>query len=86
MKTKKKSIHYSWDIYQEKFAMKNLTRFHGGLFQLEILETFAIAFLLKTIIWTYFFVQVLPSALLKNETKNLLEKDASQLKIAWQLT
>ena len=31
------------------------------------------------------FFQALQSALLKNKTKNLLENDASQLKIAWQL-
>ena len=30
------------------------------------------------------FFQALQSALLKNETKNLLKKDANQLKIAWQ--
>ena len=86
MKTKKKNQYTILEIFTKKNSLRNLTRFHGGLFQFEILETFAIAFLLKTVIWTYFFVQVLPSALLKNETKNLLEKDASQLKIAWQLT
>ena len=65
MKTKK--FQYTiLEISTKKNSLRNLTRFHGGLFELEILEIF----------------QALQSALLKNETKNLLKKDASQLKIA----
>ena len=45
----KNSGHYSGDIYQKKLA-RNFTRFHGSLFELEILEIFTTAFLLKTII------------------------------------
>ena len=57
-------------IFTKKNSVRNLSKFHGGLFELEILEIF----------------QALQSALLKIETKNILKRDASQLKIAWQLT
>ena len=40
----KKLAHYTWDIYQEKHP----TMFHGGVFELEIIEIPTIAFLLKT--------------------------------------
>ena len=57
-------------IFTKKNSVRNLSKFHGGLFELEILEIF----------------QALQSALLKIETKNILKRDARQLKIAWQLT
>ena len=53
----------------KKNSLRNLTRFHGGFFELEIPESFTRA-----------FFQALYSALLKNEIKNLLKKDASHLK------
>ena len=40
------------DISTKKNSLRNLTRFHGGFFELEIPESFTKAFLLKTIIWT----------------------------------
>ena len=49
--------------------LRNLTRFHGGLFELEIIEIFTTAFLLKTYLNLNFF-QVLQSALLKMEKKS----------------
>ena len=63
---KKNSAHNILEIPTKKSSLRNLTRFHGGLFGLEILEIF----------------QALQSALLKKETKNIFEKDASQLQIA----
>ena len=43
------------EIYTKKNSLRNLARLHGGLFELDILEIFATAFLLKTIIWTWLF-------------------------------
>ena len=68
-------VFYSF-TFTEKNLSENLTRFHGGLFELGILEIFTTAFLLKTFFLNLTFVQVLQSALLKSETKNLLKKDA----------
>ena len=68
------------ETFTKKNSLQNLTSFHGGLFELEILEIFT-AFLSITIIRTLFF-QVLQRALLKNEKKNL-KKDASHLEIVW---
>ena len=42
------------------------------------------SFFVKNYYFNLNFFQALQSALLKNETKNLLKKDANQLKIAWQ--
>ena len=56
----------STKIFTKKNSLRNLSRFHDGLFELEILEIF----------------QALQIAILKNETKNILKKDTSQLKIA----
>ena len=54
------------------------------VFVLEVLQIFTKAFLLKNIIWTWIFFKYCRLAtLLKNEKKNLLKKDVSQLKIAW---
>ena len=40
-------VFYSF-TFTEKNLSENLTRFHGGLFELGILEIFTTAFLLKT--------------------------------------
>ena len=53
--------------------LRNSTRFHGELFEFEILEIFTAVFLLETI-WTWIFFQALQSALFKNAIKNLLKK------------
>ena len=45
--------HYTFlEISTKNNSLRNLTRFHDGFFELEIPESFARAFLLKTIIWT----------------------------------
>ena len=62
----KKIQHTILEISTKKNSLRNLTRFHVGLFELEILEIF----------------QAFQSAFLKSETKNLLKKDTNQLKIA----
>ena len=71
MKTKK--IQY---IVVEKFTKKNslqnLTRFHSGLFEFEILEILQQLFKKKLLfVFDFFFVflQLLQSALLKNKKK-----------------
>ena len=51
-----------------KNLLRNLTRFDGGLFELEIIEISTTAFLLKTYLNLNFF-QVLQSALVKIEKK-----------------
>ena len=51
MKTKKNQ-HTILEICTKRNSLQNLTRFHGGLFELEIPESFTRAFLFKTIIWT----------------------------------
>ena len=43
------------EIYYEKLATK-FTRFHGGLFELDILEIFTQPFFFKSIIWTWIFI------------------------------
>ena len=45
----KKIQHGILDRYSKKGSLRNLTSFHGGLFELEILEIFTTAFLLKAI-------------------------------------
>ena len=60
---------------------QNLTRFHGVLLELEILEMFTTAFLLKTIIWTWLCFKY--SRVLSLKTKKNLKKYASHVKIAW---
>ena len=76
---KLKKQHIILEISTKKKSLRNLTRFHGGPFQLR---NFATALLLKTVIWTWIFFQVLQSALLKNEKKSS-QKDTNHLKIAW---
>ena len=76
---KLKKQHIILEISTKKNSLRNLTRFHGGPFQLR---NFATALLLKTVIWTWIFFQVLQSALLKNEKKSS-QKDTNHLKIAW---
>ena len=46
----KKFRHTTFEISTKKNSLQNLTRFHSGPLELEILEIFTIAFLLKTII------------------------------------
>ena len=48
-KLKKNSTHY-FEIFTKKNSLRNLIRFYGGLFELEILEILTIAFVLRTII------------------------------------
>ena len=48
----KKTQYTIIDISTKKNSLRNLTRFHGGFFKLQIPENFTRAFLLKTIIWT----------------------------------
>ena len=69
--------------HTKKNLLRNLTRFHGGLFELEILEIFTTVFLLKTVIWTWIFFKYCRVFSLKTK-KNLLKKDASNLTISWQ--
>ena len=69
------------ETFTNKNSLRNLTRFNGGLFELEILEIFTTAFLLKIIIWTWISFQHC-RVLSLNTKKNLLKKDSSHLKIA----
>ena len=66
----------------KKNSPRNLTKFHGKIFELEIQNIFTTAFFVKNYYLSLNFFQALQSALLKNETKSLLKKDASQLRIA----
>ena len=78
---KNQKIQYTiLNISTKANSLQHLTRFHGGFFELEIPESFARAFLLKTFFLDLNFLQALYSALLKNEIKNLLEKDESHRK------
>ena len=78
---KNQKIQYTiLNISTKANSLQHLTRFHGGFFELEIPESFARAFLLKTLFLDLNFLQALYSAPLKNEIKNLLEKDASHRK------
>ena len=56
-----------------------------GLFELEMVEMFTTTLSLTNYYLNFKFFQALRSALLKNEIKNILKKDGSHLKIAWQL-
>ena len=56
-----------------------------GLFELEMVEMFTTALLLTNYYLNFKFFQALRSTLLKNEIKNILKKDGSHVKIAWQL-
>ena len=67
------------ETFTKKNPLQNLARFHGWLFELEILEVFTTGFLLMAIISTWVFLQVPQSALLKNEKKKNLKKDATYL-------
>ena len=50
-KLKKKKIqHIISEMFIKKNSLRNLTKFRGGLFELEILENFTTSFLLKAII------------------------------------
>ena len=61
---------------------RNLSSFYGGLFELEILELFTAAFLLKTIIIELeFFSQYCRVLSLKN--KEILKSKSFNLKIDW---
>ena len=51
----------------KKNSLRDLTRFHGGLFELEILEIFTTDFCEKVLLEIEFLSQVLQSALLDNE-------------------
>ena len=67
----------------KKNSPQNLTVFHCGLIELEILEIFTTGYLSKAIIWTWIFFQVLQSATLLKKEKKSSQKDASHQKIAW---
>ena len=60
---------------------KSLTKFHGGLFELEILEIFTTAFFVKNNNLNLNFFQMLQIILPKNRKKNLLKKNANHLKL-----
>ena len=78
----KYSVHYSWDIYQEKLATKfnsvslwaywigDSRNFHNRLF-------------LKNYYLNLNFFEVLQSATLLKKEKKSSQKDASHQKIAW---
>ena len=40
------------ETFTKKISLQNLTRFHGGFFELDILEIFTTAFLVKNFIST----------------------------------
>ena len=61
--------HTIFETFTKKSSLWNLSVFHDGPFELEVLEIFTTAFLFKTLIWTWIFFQVLQSALLKNQRK-----------------
>ena len=60
--------------------LRHLLRFHGGPFELKTLEIFTTAFLLKAIIWTWFFSS---TAECSPQNQENLKKDMSHLKTAW---
>ena len=71
MKTKKIQ-HIVVEKFTKKNSLQNLTRFHSGLFEFEILEILQQLFKKKLLfVFDFFFVflQLLQSALLKNEKK-----------------
>ena len=68
-------------IETQKSSLRDLARFHSGLFELEIIQMCITAFLFKTITWTWIFFEYCRALSLK--TKKNLKKDASHLKIAW---
>ena len=51
----KKTQQIFLGTFTKKNLLRNLTRFHGGFFELEIIGIFRAAFLLKTIISTWIF-------------------------------
>ena len=48
-------LQFTINLQSKPKKFGTLTRFHGGFFQLEILEVFKTAFLLKTTIWIWLF-------------------------------
>ena len=64
--TKKWDTNSGTETLIKKNPLRNLTKFHSGLFKLVIIEIFTTAFLLKLLFKLEFF-QVLQSALLRNE-------------------
>ena len=81
----KKSVYYSWDIYQEKLATK-FNNVSWRVFWVGDPRKFHESFFVKNYYLNLNFFQALQSALLKNKIKSLLKKGASHLKISWQLT
>ena len=79
----KKIQHSILETFTKQNSPQNLARFHVALFEFEILEIFIASSLLKAIIWTWFFCQVLQSVLPDQRKKLLLIKDANHLKTAW---
>ena len=61
--------------------LKNLTTFHGGIFELEILEISQQLFV-KNYCFNLNIFQVLPSDLIKHEKKS--QRRCKHVKIAWQ--
>ena len=47
--------HAIFETFTKKSSLWNLSMFHDGPFELEILEIFTTAFLLETLIWTWIF-------------------------------
>ena len=70
----KKIQHTILEISTKKNSLRNLARYHGRLFELEILEIFKTAFLLKNYYLNLNFFQALKSDLPKSETKKIFSK------------
>ena len=62
--------HTILEISTKKNSLRNLARFYGGLFELEILEISTIVFFVENYYLNLNFFQALQSALLKSETKS----------------
>ena len=83
--------HTIVETFTKKRSLRNLTRFDGGLFHLELLEIFTGAFLLKTFLLKTFLLKAFYYFNLKHcrapslkTKKNLLKKGVCHLEIAWQ--
>ena len=79
-KLKRKTAH--WDICQEILAYR-FWWFYGGFFELEILEMFPTAYLLKTIIWTWIFIKYCGKLSLKTKHKIFSKNLKTTLNIGW---
>ena len=86
MKTKKIQ-HIVVEKFTKKNSLQNLTRFHSGLCEFEILSFFKKNYYL-CLIFFLVFLQLLQSTLLKNENKSsiqLKKTDSIHLIITWHI-